>query len=201
MKPFNVLAAAALVFAALVVPAAAQPPSAAADNGASAPVAIPQGYVIGADDVIAIVFWRDKDMSAEVVVRPDGKISLPLLNDLSAAGFTPDQLRAHVEKAAAKYIENPNATVIVKAINSRKVHIVGNVTKAGTYVLQTDMSVLQLIATAGGLQEWADAKNIVIMRKEDGRDRAIKFNYHDVVRQKNLDQNITLRPGDTVIVP
>jgi polysaccharide export outer membrane protein len=124
-----------------------------------------------------------------------------LLNDLSAAGLTPDQLRAELVSAARKLIEAPNVSVIVKAVNSRKVHILGNVLKAGTYPLNGDLTVLQLIALAGGLQEWADSKNIRIMRKEDGRDVALKFNYKDVVRQKNLDQNVPLRPGDTVFVP
>ena len=95
----------------------------------------------------------------------------------------------------------PNATVIVKAINSRKVHIVGNVTKAGTYPLAGDTTVLQLIAQAGGLLEWADSKHITVMRKEDGKDTALSFNYKDVVKQKNLQQNVLLKPGDTVIVP
>ena len=169
---------------------------------ATAPgVVVPPGYVIGPEDVLTIVVWREKDMSTDAVVRPDGMISLPLLNDLSAAGLTPDQLRASIEKAASKYVAEPNATVIVKAINSRKVHILGNVGKAGSYPLAGDMTVLQLIALAGGLQEYADAKNIVVMRKEDGRDHALKFNYKDVVRQKNMDQNVLLKPGDTVIVP
>jgi protein involved in polysaccharide export with SLBB domain len=118
---------------------------------------IPVGYLIGQEDVLSIVFWREKEMSADVVVRPDGKISLPLLNDIQAAGFTPEQLRAQIEKAASKYIEDPNATVIVKAINSRKVHIIGNVGKPGTYTLAGEMTVLQLIALAGGLQEYAQA--------------------------------------------
>jgi polysaccharide biosynthesis/export protein len=164
-------------------------------------VVLPTGYVIGPEDVLSIVFWRDKELSADVVVRPDGKISVPLLNDVQAAGYTPEQLRGQVEKAAKKYIEDPSATVIVKAINSRKVHILGNVGKAGTYPLAGDMTVLQCIALAGGLQEYADAKNITIMRKEDGQDRAFKFNYKDVVKGKNLEQNIALKPGDTIIVP
>ena len=140
-------------------------------------------------------------MSTDAVVRPDGKISFPLLNDLQAAGLTPDQLRAAIEKAASKYMAEPNATVIVKAINSRKVHILGNVGKAGTYPLAGDMTVLQLIAQAGGLQEYADSKHITVMRKEDGKDVALKFNYKDVMKQKNMQQNILLKPGDTVIVP
>ena len=163
---------------------------------------MPPGYVIGAEDVLTIVFWRDKEMSADVVVRPDGKISLPLLNDVQAAGYTPDQLRGQLELAAKKFMkDDPNASVIVKAVNSRKVHIIGNVGKAGTYPLAGDMTVLQFIALAGGLQEYADAKNITIMRKEDGQDRAFKFNYKDVVKGKKLQQNIALKPGDTVIVP
>jgi polysaccharide export outer membrane protein len=157
--------------------------------------------VIGPEDVLSIVFWRDKELSSEVVVRPDGKISLPLLNDVPATGYTPEQLRGVIEKAASKYIADPNATVIVKAINSRKVHIIGNVGKPGTYPLASDMTVLQFIALAGGLQEYADAKGITIMRKEAGEDRTLKFNYKDVVKGKNLSQNVTLKPGDTVIVP
>jgi polysaccharide export outer membrane protein len=169
-------------------------------NGGAVPPVVPAGYVIGADDMLGIVFWRDKDMSADVVVRPDGKISLPLLNDIDAAGYTPEQLRARIEQAASKYIEEPNATVIVKAINSRKVFIVGSVARPGTYPLTGDMNVLQLIALAGGLLEYADSKNIMVMRKEDGRDVAMKFHYDDVVRQKKLEQNISLKPGDTVVV-
>jgi polysaccharide export outer membrane protein len=140
-------------------------------------------------------------MSTDAVVRPDGQISIPLLNDLQAAGLTPDQLRATIEKAASKYVAEPNATVIVKAINSRKVHILGNVIKAGTFPLAGDTTVLQLIAQAGGLQEWADSKHITVMRKEDGKDTVLSFNYKDVVKQKNLQQNVVLKPGDTVIVP
>ena len=168
---------------------------------ATASAELPAGYVIGVDDVLSVVFWREKEMSAEVVVRPDGKISLPLLNDMQAEGLTPEQLRQAIEKAAAKFIADPNATVVVKTINSRKVFITGNVMKPGTYALTSDMTVLQLIAVAGGLQEYADAKNIVIMRRENGRDQHFSFNYKDVTRQKNLQQNIVLKPGDTVVVP
>jgi polysaccharide export outer membrane protein len=182
-------------------PVPPQSPQPAAGAPATVSVALPTGYVIGADDVLSIVFWGDKGMSADVVVRPDGMISLPLLNDLRAAGLTPDQLRAVLDKAAAKYSKEPNAAVLVKTINSRKVHVLGNVAKPGTYPLTGDMTVLQLIALAGGLQEYADAKHIVIMRKEGETDRTLKFNYKDVIRQKNLSQNVTLKPGDTIVVP
>jgi polysaccharide export outer membrane protein len=176
--------------------------SAAARGGAptAAPV-LPARYVIGAQDVLSIVFWRDKDMSADVVVRPDGKISLPLLNEMQAAGFTPEQLRMTLVSAAAKYIEDPDATVVVKEIHSRNVYITGNVGKPGTYPLTTDMTVLQFIALAGGLQEFSDAKNIVVIRTENGRQQYYKFNYKDVVKQKQPEQNLALKPGDTVVVP
>ena len=174
---------------------------ASATAAAPAGVTLPPGYLIGPEDVLTIVVWREKDMSTDAVVRPDGQISIPLLNDLQAAGLTPDQLKASIEKLASKLMAEPNATVIVKAINSRKVHIVGNVIKGGTFPLTGEMTVLQLIAQAGGLQEWADSKHITVMRKENGKDVALKFNYNDVVKQKNLQQNVLLKPGDTVIVP
>jgi len=173
-------------------------------NPAPAPAGatLPTGYVIGADDVLSIVFWRDKDMSADVVVRPDGRISLPILNEIQAAGYTPEQLRAQLEQAASKFINgDPNVSVVVKTINSRKVYITGNVIKGGEFPLNGQMTVLQLIALAGGLQEYADSKNIVVTRKENGKDVFLKFNYKDVVHQKNLQQNIPLMPGDTVVVP
>ena len=181
------------------------PPSAAAasrsSSAAPAGASVPAGYVIGPEDVLTIVFWRDKDMSADVVVRPDGKVSLPLLNDIDAAGLTPDQLREELVKRAATYMQDPNASVVVKEIHSRKVFITGNVAKPGSFPLVGEMNVMQLIALAGGLQEYADSKNIVVMRTENGRQVAHRFNYKDVVRQKHVEQNIQLRPGDTVIVP
>jgi polysaccharide biosynthesis/export protein len=194
--------------AVLVVPGVAQqtapaPPQQPATGPVDLPksVELPADYLIGPEDMLSIVFWRDKDMSADVVVRPDGKISLPLLNDIQAAGFTPDQLRAQLVKAASKFVEEPNATVVVKEIHSRKAFITGNVAKPGTYQLTTGMTVLQLIAVAGGLLEYADAKNVVVMRTENGQQRSYKFNYKDVISQKRVEQNIALKPGDTVIVP
>jgi polysaccharide export outer membrane protein len=199
------IAAAFVLGAMIVVPVYAQQPtpnaSAEAPATTSASLPLPAGYLIGADDLLSIVFWRDKDMSADVVVRPDGRISLPLLNDVQAAGLTPDQLRAELMKAAAKFVADPNATVVVKEIRSRKVFITGNVMKPGTFPLTGEMNVLQLIALAGGLQEYADSKNILIMRKEGAQSQAFKFNYKDVTKQKNVEQNISLKPGDTVIVP
>jgi polysaccharide export outer membrane protein len=176
-------------------------PSSATGTEAAGTPALPPGYVIGPEDVLSIVFWKDADMSAVVVVRPDGKISLPLLNDVQVAGSTPEQLRAQLIHAASKYVEDPNATVVVKEVHSRKVFITGNVLKPGTFPLAGDMNVVQLIALAGGLQEYADQKNIVVMRTDGGRVQYLKFNYKDVVKQKNVQQNVSLKPGDTVVVP
>ncbi|MEO5895015.1 MAG: polysaccharide biosynthesis/export family protein [Vicinamibacterales bacterium] len=179
-----------------------QTPAASGAVAAPSGPVLPAGYVIGPDDVLSVIFWREKEMTAEqVVVRPDGKISLALVNDIQAAGLTPDELRVQIDKAAAKFIAEPHASVVVKEIKSRKVFITGNVSKPASYPLGTDMTVLQLIAVAGGLLEYADAKNIVVMRKEGGADRSFKFNYKEVIRQKNVQQNITLKSGDTVIVP
>lgn len=175
-------------------------PAEPADTSASN-VVIPPNYVIAADDVLAVMFWREKDLSADVQVRPDGKITLPILNEMQAAGLTPDQLREHIAAAANKYVEDPSVTVLVKSMNSRKVFITGLVNKPGQYPLTGATTVVQLIAMAGGLQEWADRGKIVIMRTENGEQSAYKFNFKEVLDRKNLKQNIELRPGDTIIVP
>jgi polysaccharide biosynthesis/export protein len=201
---FNRLACVAALGAAFCVPAAAQVPATEPVGGSASPLAaatVPAGYVIGPQDVLSIVFWREKDLSADVVVRPDGKISLPLLKDLQAAGYTPDQLTEVLVKAAAKFIGQPNATVIVKEINSRKVFIVGQVAKPGTFALTGDMTVLQLIALAGDVLEYAKSTKVVVVRKEDGREQRLPFNYKEVVKGKHAGQNLLLKPGDTVIVP
>jgi polysaccharide biosynthesis/export protein len=190
-----------LLITAMPVPAVAQQTTPPAAPAAAQSVSLPSDYVIGPEDVLVIVFWRDEKMGGEVIVRPDGRISLPLLQDIQTAGLTPEQLRGEIEKAAQKFLSEPNATVVVKAINSRKIHILGNVVRPGTFPLNGDMNVLQLIALAGGLQEYADAKNITIVRKDAGKDRPLKFNFKDVSRGKNLEQNVPLKPGDTVIVP
>jgi polysaccharide export outer membrane protein len=166
----------------------------------AAPLVLPKGYVIGPEDVLSIIVWREKDMSADVVVRPDGKISLPLLNDVQAAGYTPEQLAEIVEKAAAKFVTDSDATVIVKAINSRKVFVLGEVGKPGTVPLTSEMNVLQLIASVGGFLEYANKDNVTILRTEGGRERRFRFNYNEVVEGKNLQQNIMLQPGDTVLI-
>ena len=209
----------ALVFAALLAVAvfarpatlAGQLPTTPSEKGAApkgtappdAPprVAPPTDYVIGTDDELSIMFWRDKDMSSDAVVRPDGKITLPLINDIQAAGLTPEQLRQRLNTEAARFLENPSASVFVKAINSRKVFITGEVTKPGPYPLTGPMTVLQLIATAGGLRDFAKRSEIVIMRSEGNKQLSFAFDYDAISKRNKLDQNIMLKPGDTVLVP
>jgi polysaccharide export outer membrane protein len=174
--------------------------SSAAAQQMPASHSLPTGYVIGVEDILTVVFLREKDLSAEVVVRPDGKISLPLLNDLHAAGLTPEQLSDVVEQTARKYIRDAEATVIVKDIRSRKVFVIGEVAKPGGFQLANEMTVLQLIAQAGGFLEYANKGDVIVVRNENGREQRLKFNYNEVVKGKNTEQNMMLRPGDTVLV-
>ena len=180
--------------------AAAASPAAAPDIPKNA-VTPPADYVIGVDDKLSIVYWKDKDMSADVIVRPDGKISLPLLNEVTAAGLTPGQLRERLTDESRRYVEDANIIVVVMQINSRRVFITGEVNKPGPYPLAGPTTVLQLIAMAGGLRDYANGKNILIMRNENSRQVSMVFSYKDVIARKNLKQNIELKPGDTVVVP
>ena len=195
-----------------VVPAFAQAPkpgtSAPAAPAPGAPAvarpsdaAVPPGYVIGPDDLLSIVYWKDKDMSADVRVRPDGRIALPLINEVEAAGLTPEALQKKITEESKKYMEDANITIVVREINSRKLFITGEVNKPGVYPLTSPTTVMQLISLAGGLREYANTKNITIMRNEGGKQISLKFNYKEVANGKNLRQNIELKPGDTVVVP
>jgi len=176
-------------------------PIAAAPATVTAGIKPPADYVIGVDDALDIIYWQDKEMSSTVTVRPDGNISLPLVNDVKAAGLTPDELRAAVARAATKFVEDPTVSVVVKAINSRKVFITGQVAKPGPYPIMDTTTVLQMLATAGGVNEYAKSEEIAIVRREGGKDVVHKFNYKDVSRGKKMTQNIALQPGDTIVVP
>jgi polysaccharide biosynthesis/export protein len=164
-------------------------------------VPLPEGYVIGPEDVLSIQFWRDDQMSSDAVVRPDGKITLRLLNDIEASGLTPPQLREVIAKAASKLLEDPTVTVIVKQINSRKVTVIGEVAKQGPQPLNGPLTVLGAIGQAGGFTDYADKEKILIIRTEGGKQVPRKFNYQEVVEGRKLEQNIFLLPGDIVTVP
>jgi polysaccharide biosynthesis/export protein len=194
-----------LVLMAANTPATAQTqgrPSPGSPPVASQPaVAVPDDYVIGPEDVIGVMFWKEPEMNGDVTVRPDGIITLPLLGDIKAVGLKPEALRDQIQKAAARLLTEPSVTVVVRQINSRKAFITGQVAHPGAFSLVGPRTVLQLIALAGGLNEYADGDNITIMRTEQARTRTFKFNYKNVSRGKALEQNIQLQPGDTVVVP
>jgi len=156
-------------------------------------------YVIGPGDLLSLMVWREQTLSGDALVRPDGRISVPLLDDIEAAGLTPAQLRDRLVAELRRFVTNPVVTVMVKQINSRKVFIVGSVAHPGQYPLIGSMTVLQLIATAGGLQDYAKSRKIRIRRIENGRTVALQADYERLTSGKGDD--LELRTGDTVIVP
>jgi polysaccharide export outer membrane protein len=177
-------------------------PAGAPARAATSAAAVPPDYTIGPEDVLSVTLWREPEMSVEsVVVRPDGKISLPLLNEIDAASLTPEQLRATIAERAKKFVADPNVSVVVREIHSRRAFITGKVVNPGAYPIGGGTTVLQLIALSGGLSEFANGKRIVVTRVEGGQSVALTFNYAEVSKGKSLSQNIALRPGDTVIVP
>ena len=180
---------------------AAQTPAARTPAIPAVPPAAAADYVIGPEDVLGIVFWREPDLSGDVSVRPDGKITIPVIGEIQAAGRKPEVLQVQIAEAAAKYISSVNVVVIVRAINSRKIFVTGRVTTPGAYPLMQPLTVMQAIALAGGLTDFADPKGISILRVENGKTRPVPFNYQDIARGKGLDQNVLLQPGDTVVVP
>jgi polysaccharide biosynthesis/export protein len=161
-------------------------------------ISIPDGYVIGLDDVVGVLFWREEGMDGDVRVRPDGRISLPLIGEMAVVGLTPTELRGRITQAAKQFIADPNVTVVVREINSRKVFITGMVARPNSYSLAAPTTVLQLIAIAGGLTDYANPADITIVRP--GVAKPFSFHYNDVRKGKNLQQNIELKVGDTVIV-
>jgi polysaccharide export outer membrane protein len=160
-----------------------------------------RNYVIGAQDVLAVDVWKERELTRTVEVRPDGKISLPLLNDIQAAGLTPMQLAANITDGLKKFITDPQVTVIVTQINSQRVYILGEVTRPGAYPLLPGMNVLQALASAGGFTMFANTKKIYVLRQQVGKQERFPFNYKDVVSGKHTAQNIVLRAGDQIVVP
>jgi polysaccharide export outer membrane protein len=162
---------------------------------------VPSDYRIGTEDVLGILFWREMEMSGDVTVRPDGVITLPLLGDVRAVGLSTDQLKDYLQKSAARFLSDANVTVVVRQINSRKIYVTGQVGQSGAYPLVGPRTVLQALALAGGVSEYAKVEDIQIIRNQGDRAITFKFNYKDVLRGRRLEQNILLQPGDTVLVP
>lgn len=177
----------------------AQAPSleeAALRKAVGAPVD-PKNYVIGAEDILMIRVWREPELSGPVGVRPDGKISLPLLGDVQAGGLTPQKLAESITQGFSNYVTNPEVMVQVASVNSKKYFVSGEVMKPGSFPLVVPTTILEALAIAGGFREYADRKNILILRGT----KRYPFNYKDVVRGKNMQQNVPLESGDHIIVP
>jgi polysaccharide biosynthesis/export protein len=161
----------------------------------------PPSYQIGAGDLLSIHVWKETDLTKEVTVLSDGKIAFPLIGEVVAQGQTVTSLRDVIAERLKKYVTAPEVTVMVKEASSRKIYTIGKVNKPGVYPLEANMTVIQALSAAGGFEEWADTKNILIIRKEGDKEVQIPFNYNDLVGGKNPQQNIPLKPGDTIVVP
>jgi polysaccharide biosynthesis/export protein len=159
------------------------------------------GYVIGEQDQLMITVWKEKELSTGVVVRPDGKITVPLVGDVHVIGMTTLQLQALLTEKFKPYITVPQVTVAVSQINSRKIYLIGQVAREGTFPLNSSTTILQVIAQAGGLRDFAKRKNIYVLRKSSKGEERFQFNYDAVIRGKKQEQNILLQPGDTIVVP
>lgn len=196
-----------LLMSAFVVTGLAQAPAAPAQKptdqtqAPSKSATDDPAYVIGPEDVLSVSVWKEPDFSSSVPVRPDGMVSLPLLGDVMAAGKTPDQLGQDIRAKLTKYIEEPRVTVTVTAINSRRVFILGEVNHPGAVAMSANMTVLQAISAAGGPTAYANTKKINVLRTEQGKQSKFLFNYKEVVKGNNPEQNILLKSGDTIVVP
>jgi polysaccharide export outer membrane protein len=157
----------------------------------------PTTFVIGAEDTLLIQVWREPEFTRPVLVRPDGKITLPLIKEIQAGGRTPDQLAADIQKALGEFIKNPEVTVTVNQVNSKKYYITGEVNRPGAFPLAVPTRVLDALTQSGGFREFANTKKIVVLRKGE----RLKFNYKEVIKGKNSEQNILLENGDYIIVP
>jgi polysaccharide biosynthesis/export protein len=158
-------------------------------------------YVIGAQDVIDINVWKEPDLTRSVPVRPDGKISMPLLNDVQAAGLTPMQLTTQISNSLKKFISDPQVTVVVAQINSQRIYILGEVNGGGVKLLLPGMTMLEALSSAGGFTMFANVKKIYLLRNVDGKQEKFPFNYKDVIHGKTPEENIPMKAGDTIIVP
>jgi polysaccharide export outer membrane protein len=197
-KDLGFVTAVALLVA-LAIPAAAQ--QAASTQSAPKSAASDESYLIGPQDVLDINVWKEPSVTRSVPVRPDGKISLPLLNDVQAAGLTPMQLSQALTEKLKKYMDSPQVTVTVTQINSQRVYVIGQVARPGAYPLVPGMTMLQALSTAGGLAQFANGKKIFLLRTSGSTQTKSYFNYKDVVNGKKPEENLVLQAGDQIVVP
>jgi polysaccharide biosynthesis/export protein len=171
-----------------------------ANNQEQSGQAVSASYVIGPEDTLHISVWKEPDLTETLPVRSDGKISMPLLNDVQAAGLTPSQLAESITEKLKKYLSDPRVTVVVTGMNSQRVYVMGEVNHTGAMTLTPNMTVLQALASAGFTQ-FANTKGIYVLRTENGKQVKLPFNYKQVIKGDSMDQNIALKPGDTIVVP
>jgi polysaccharide export outer membrane protein len=166
-----------------------------------APNLLSSEYVIGLGDLLQVMVWKEAELSQEMAVRIDGRISLPLVGDVAAAGKTVTALATELEKRFSEVVSEPSVTVMLRESRSWRYYIIGQVGKPGEFPIEYPITILQAIARSGGFLEWAKKEDISVFRQEDGKDTIIKFNYESLVKGKDLAQNIMMRPGDTIIIP
>jgi polysaccharide export outer membrane protein len=202
-KPFVI--ALALVAGAGVAAHAQQASPVSTTPGSPVPASAPPAitdYVIGPEDLLQITVWKNESLSRELAVRPDGKISMPLLHDIQAAGLTPMQLQEKLSTALGEFMPNPEVSVTVTDVRSYRISVLGEVVKPGVLQLKSDTTVLEALALAGGFRDFASPSKIVILRKNgDGQTHKIPFNYNRVVKDNRAEGNVTLKSGDVVVVP
>ncbi len=162
---------------------------------------VDSSYMIGPMDVLEVQVWKEPDFSRQVLVRPDGKITFPLIGDIQASGMNTLGLKALLAEKLKGFVDDPEVTVIVVESRSKIFYIIGRVNRPGTYPLSPNMTVLQALSVAGGFGEWAHKDNIRIIRRSDGKEEILPFDYDKVISGKNLEQNILLESNDTIVVP
>jgi polysaccharide export outer membrane protein len=202
-KLFGLIIIVALIFLACIPMVFSQEDKQGTEKKKPEPQGMPvsESYVIGPEDVLNIHVWKEEALSRTVPVRMDGKISLPLIDDVQAAGYTARQLKEVLAKRLKEFIDNPNVSVTVAEANSYKVYVSGQVRTPGVYRLRSETTLLQIIPMAGGFTDWANQKKILVIRKEDGKEKRITVNYKKIVKGDAPESNIILRTGDTIIVP
>jgi len=161
----------------------------------------PNAYIIGEQDGLAVTVWKEKEISGAVVVRPDGKITVPLVGEVKVVGMTPVEVQSLLAERLKPFVNVPQVTVAVTEIRSRKVYLIGHSAREGPFMINSSTTVLQIIAQAGGLKDYAKRKKIYILRQQGNSQVRFPFNYDDVIKGKNTNQNILLEPGDTIVVP
>jgi len=180
---------------------AAARPATERPEGVNPAAKVGKDYIIGADDVLDVNVWKEQELTRTLQVRPDGKISMPLLGDVQAAGMTPGQLAQNVSERLKKFLTAPQVTVILTQINSQRVYVIGEVTRPGAYPVLPGMTVLQAIYSAGGLTQFANSKKIFVMRNENHIQTKYPFSYKEVLDGRKAEENLAVKAGDTIVVP